>query len=153
MTRGLALALVLVAAPVAAQEGTPLRWQSHEAIPARLSDGFVAAQVGLAIRDAWNADNRKHAFGCLALENGLSLGVTELLKRTVHRERPDGSDHFSFPSGHTAMAMVNARPGWRYSLTVGAAWGRQAAGRHYLTDVLAGAGIGWLSSRVCRGDQ
>jgi membrane-associated phospholipid phosphatase len=149
MRRALVLVGLLAVAPVAAQEPTPLRWTSHEAIPQRISDGLVAAQVALAIRDAWRAPDRKHAVGCLALENGVSLGATTLLKYAIHRTRPNGDDDHSFPSGHTAMATVNGTPGWRYGLTVGVGWGRQAGGKHYATDVLAGAGLGWLSSRIC----
>lgn len=146
----LALALVvLLAAPCAAQEPTPLRWSSHEAVPLRITDALVGIQIGLAARDAWRAPDRSHAFGCLALENGVSLGATELLKRVTHRTRPNGEDDRSFPSGHTALATVNGAPGWRYGLTVGVGWGRQAGGKHYATDVLAGAGIGWAASRIC----
>lgn len=137
---------------MAQAEPTPLQWPSHPSVAARVSDGLVALQAGLAVRDAWQAPDRKHALGCLALENGLAIGATELLKRVFNRERPDGSDHFSMPSGHTALATVNGRAGWRYGLTVGVGWGRQAAGKHYATDVLAGAGIGALASRVCQGD-
>lgn len=143
------LCVALCAAPVAAGEPTPLRWASHAAVPARVSDGLVAAQIGLAAVDAWRADDRRHALGCLALRNGLAIGATELLKRALHRTRPDASDNLSFPSGHTALATVNGAAGWRYGLTVGVGWGRQAAGRHYATDVLAGAGIGWLAQHAC----
>lgn len=147
-TRVLAIVLML-AAPAAAEEPTPLRWASHEAIPARISDGMAAAQVVLAVVDAARADDRRHAFGCLALRNGIAIGAAELLKHVVHRTRPDESDRQSFPSGHTALATANGASGWRYGLTVGVGWGRQAAGRHYASDVLAGLGIGLLAQHAC----
>lgn len=143
-----ALLLVLLVPTLAAAEPTPLRLTGHERIPARLSDGLVAAQIGLAVKDAWQAPDRRHALGCLALENGLALGATEFLKRVVHRTRPDGSDQLSFPSGHTALAAVNAR-GWRWSVTANVAIGRQMAGKHYLTDTLGGFALGAGLGRLC----
>jgi membrane-associated phospholipid phosphatase len=151
MNRIVALALLLLMpTPARAQEPTPFRWTTHEAIPARVSDGLAIGQITLATVDAWRAPERGHALRCLAARNAIGMGATELLKRVVHRGRPDGSDQLSFPSGHTMLATVNGRPGWRYGLTVGVGWGRMAAGRHYATDVLAGAGIGWLAQQVCR---
>ena len=32
----------------------------------------------------------------------------KLLKKSTHELRPDGSDYFSFPSGHTATAFMGA---------------------------------------------
>lgn len=72
--------------------------------------------------------------------------------------RPDGSSRNSFPSGHTATAFVGAellrREYWEVSPWIGVAGYAVAAGtgffrmynnRHWLTDVLSGAGIGILS--------
>lgn len=142
------LILLLVASPAAA-ESNPFRWPAHREIAGHISDGLVAGQLVLAVVDAARSDDKKHAFGCLAARNAISLGADELLKRLVHRDRPDHSDHYSFPSEHTWLAAVNAR-GWRYSLVVGVALGRMGADKHHLTDVAAGAGFGWLTQRVCR---
>jgi membrane-associated phospholipid phosphatase len=93
---------------------------------------------------------------------GATSGVTTLLKDVViHRRRPDGSDQHSFPSGHTATAavgdMLAARnleslplaPGERtagrlglFTLTMGTAWARIEAHKHFPSDVLAGAALG-----------
>ena len=93
---------------------------------------------------------------------GATSGVTTLLKDVVtHRTRPDGSDQQSFPSGHTATAavgdMLAARnleslpltPGERtamrvglFTLTMGTAWARVEAHKHFPSDVLAGAALG-----------
>jgi membrane-associated phospholipid phosphatase len=85
-----------------------------------------------------------------------SFGVTLGLKYTVDKERPDGSDNHSFPSGHSTVAFQTAqfiakRYGWRYGLPayVGAAYvgySRVEAKKHYTSDVLAGAAIGILGS-------
>ncbi len=90
---------------------------------------------------------------------GVLMGITvNTLKHTTRVERPDGSARNSFPSGHTAMAFVGAellrREYWDVSPWIGVAGYAVAAGtgffrmynnRHWLTDVLAGAGVGILS--------
>ncbi|HEY0299112.1 MAG TPA: hypothetical protein VGB84_07825, partial [Arachidicoccus sp.] len=38
----------------------------------------------------------------------LMLGVTYILKYSVREMRPDSSNHYSFPSGHTAQAFAAA---------------------------------------------
>ena len=91
-----------------------------------------------------------------ALSMGANLGATYVLKTVVGRERPDGSNSRSFPSGHTSVAFqgagfVHFRYGIRYALPLYAAAGfvgysRIEAGKHYLGDVLAGAALGVLSA-------
>jgi membrane-associated phospholipid phosphatase len=87
-------------------------------------------------------------------------GTTEVLKTATHVQRPDQSDYKSFPSGHTANAFMGAeflhqeyghRSVW-YSAagyTTATATGllRMTNNRHWLGDVIAGAGIGILSTR------
>jgi membrane-associated phospholipid phosphatase len=85
-----------------------------------------------------------------------SFAVTLGLKQTVDKERPDGSDNQSFPSGHATAAFQSAhyikkRYGWRYGLPayLGAAfvgYSRVHAKKHDNADVLAGAVIGIASS-------
>lgn len=76
-------------------------------------------------------------------------------------ERPDGSKCNSFPSGHTASAFAGAeilrREYWSVSPWIGVAGYAVAAGtgflrmynnRHWLTDVIAGAGFGMLCAQA-----
>ncbi len=82
--------------------------------------------------------------------------VTQGLKYTVHKDRPDDSDDHSFPSGHTsttfqAAAFLHKRYGltWGLPAYFGAAytgWTRVDSDKHYVEDVLAGAVIGTISS-------
>lgn len=89
-------------------------------------------------------------------EAGYSLGatylVTEGLKRTVRRERPDGSDHRSFPSNHTSLSFAAAatlqqRNGWDAGIPAHIAaafvgFARVKADKHHWEDVVVGAAIG-----------
>ncbi len=92
---------------------------------------------------------------------GVSGGMTLLLKNTVGRERPDGSDTKSFVSGHSSEAFtlmtlsnrnlavtpMNAalRAGLQATnvlLASGTAWARVEGGVHFPTDVLVGGALG-----------
>ncbi len=87
------------------------------------------------------------------------------IKYTASEIRPDGSTHNSWPSGHTATAFAGAtilhkeygltRSPW-YSIagyTVATATGvmRVLNNRHWISDVLSGAGIGILSTELAYG--
>ncbi len=87
--------------------------------------------------------------------------VVYTLKNTTHVPRPDNSTYNSFPSGHTAQAFVAATflhkeyghrsiwysiGGYATATTVGVM--RVMGNRHWLSDVLVGAGIGILSTEL-----
>lgn len=90
------------------------------------------------------------------------MGVTvNGLKTLTKVERPDGSSRNSFPSGHTATAFMGAEflrkeyqdvSPWigvaGYAVAAGTGFFRMYNNRHWLTDVLAGAGIGILSAKA-----
>lgn len=92
----------------------------------------------------------------------LIMGVTvNSLKYSVCKMRPNGDSHTSFPSGHTATAFLGAEflrmeykdtAPWigyaGYAVATGVGILRVYNNAHYLSDVLAGAGIGILSVRV-----
>lgn len=80
------------------------------------------------------------------------------LKYSIREPRPDNGTHNSFPSGHTATAFMGAE---LMRLEYGGVWGWMGYGvatciavsrlyndRHWLNDVLAGAGIGILSVQL-----
>lgn len=104
----------------------------------------------------------KHGYGDLTIIIGTAyalMGITvNTLKSTTRVMRPDNTSRNSFPSGHTATAFMGAellrREYWEVSPWIGVAGYAVAAGtgffrmynnRHWLTDVIAGAGVGILS--------
>ncbi|MFM9987647.1 phosphatase PAP2 family protein [Flavobacterium sp.] len=98
----------------------------------------------------------------IASTSYLIMGIAvNSLKKITHVERPDGSGFNSFPSGHTATAFMGAellyqeykeKSFWYgisgYVVASGTGAFRMYNNRHWLTDVVAGAGIGILSTKV-----
>lgn len=88
----------------------------------------------------------------LAESGATSIAAVYLLKHTVNKRRPDGSDNMAFPSNHAGVAFTSAlflhrRYGWKwgvpaYAVAAYVGWGRVYAKRHDVWDVLAGAAIG-----------
>jgi hypothetical protein len=83
------------------------------------------------------------------------------LKHIAKVERPDGSSNNSFPSGHTGTAFVGAEFMWQeykdksiwygisgYLVATGTGFFRMYNNKHWLTDVVMGAGIGILSTKA-----
>ncbi|HYM93481.1 MAG TPA: phosphatase PAP2 family protein [Chitinophagaceae bacterium] len=84
-----------------------------------------------------------------------------LLKKVAHQLRPDSSDYYSFPSGHTATAFAGAEflrqeykdvspwigyAGYGIATITGIL--RMYNNKHWLSDVITGAGFGILSTRA-----
>jgi PAP2 superfamily protein len=88
----------------------------------------------------------------------LSEILVEPLKFATQRNRPDGSDHHSFPSGHAAVTFATATVierhlGWRksllgYTIASYVAASRLHDNRHYLSDVVFGAAVGSIAGRT-----
>ena len=104
----------------------------------------------------------RHSLGrVMMLEGGsylLGAGWLNALKYGIGVERPDNSRFNSFPSGHTFVAFTGAEllrreygeeypwvavAGYAVAIAVGAM--RICNNRHWLGDVLAGAGLGIMS--------
>jgi undecaprenyl-diphosphatase len=100
------------------------------------------------------------------------LVITNVIKVAVGRDRPNvarlvAASGFSFPSGHTAasaavyaaIALVVGRrrsrrtkavlAGVAGGITVAVAMSRVLLGAHWLTDVIAGAALGWACFALC----
>jgi hypothetical protein len=88
----------------------------------------------------------------------ISEGITQLLKYTTQRERPDESNNHSFPSGHAADTFAFATAlerhlGWKgavpaYAIATYVAMSRLPANRHWLSDVVFGSTVGIIAGRT-----
>jgi hypothetical protein len=88
----------------------------------------------------------------------IDTAITGATKNIVGRERPNGADHRSFPSGHTSTSFTWATvlqrnygwtlgaPAYLAASYVGAT--RLEENTHHLTDIFAGAAIGYLVGRT-----
>lgn len=102
--------------------------------------------------------NFKERFLISATAHAAMLIMGYGTKYVIHEQRPDLSDKHSFPSGHVAIAFTgaellraeygNAYGIAGYALASGVALLRLYNNRHWLNDVLMGAGIGILSARI-----
>lgn len=107
----------------------------------------------------------KHNFKDRTILYGMSMlisnSATFSIKKFSHEQRPDGSDYYSFSSGHTANAFVAAEfmrqeykdvspwygiAGYAVAATTG--YLRMYNNRHWFSDVVAGAGIGIASTKL-----
>lgn len=91
----------------------------------------------------------------------IMMAAVTVIKNTTRTLRPDSSGYNSFPSGHTAQAFMAAallseEYGQRYKWVPYMAYGlassvgilRVMNNRHFVSDVLVGAGIGILSTKM-----
>lgn len=98
--------------------------------------------------------------GVYLLSNVILTATCQSIKRITKVQRPDGSSN-AFPSGHTAEAFASAEflsqeygsrsiayPISGYAAAVATAYYRMYNNKHWLSDVVAGAGIGFLSTRA-----
>ncbi len=113
----------------------------------------------------WAGIKAKHNFRDRTLvlaTSYLIMGATvQTMKTSFHIKRPDGSNSHSFPSGHTATAFVGAHilfeeykdvSPWigigGYTLATATGVMRVLNKKHWVSDVVAGAGIGILSAEL-----
>ncbi|MCW3465661.1 phosphatase PAP2 family protein [Chitinophaga nivalis] len=112
----------------------------------------------VGIHGKHNLRDRTMILGISAL---ITAGTIQGLKRITDEERPDGTNRMSFPSGHTATAFAAAeylRQEYRdvspwygiggYAVATATGALRIYNNRHWLSDVVAGAGIGILSTKA-----
>lgn len=118
---------------------------------------YSADLLGIKSKNHW-FDQTKN----LMLSTLLANATTSILKKEIFKQRPGESNHAnSFPSGHTTTAFatasvlyeefIDSSPTLAYSgyiFAVTTASLRMLNNKHYLSDVLAGAGIGILSTQL-----
>jgi membrane-associated phospholipid phosphatase len=118
----------------------------------------VVAYVGLGAVGVKCRHSFKERFAAGATAY-LAMGImVNAVKYSVKEKRPDSNARNSFPSGHTATVFMGAElmrleygtglAIGAYAVATGVAFLRLYNDRHWLNDVIAGAGIGILSARI-----
>ena len=123
-------------------------------VPAAMVYGYNLA----GIKGKHNFKERTIIYGTSQL---ISAAIVLPLKHLVKEERPDGSNHLSFPSGHTATAFSSAQFLFReyqdenfwvalsgYPVAIFTGIYRTLNDKHWVGDVIAGAGFGILSTEL-----
>lgn len=137
-------AAALLALPASPAYASAKGWQDASDVGVYT---LMTLSVGLPLveKDASGAFQAMGSFAATSL-------VTEGLKQTFPKTRPDASDRKSFPSGHTsrsfaaAASLMNRQgaavgvPAFMVAGFVGVA--RVKGDKHYWSDVIVGAGIG-----------
>ena len=123
-------------------------------LPAVMVYGYNLA----GIRGKHNFKERTIIYGTSQV---ISAAFVLPLKYLVKEERPDGTNHLSFPSGHTTTAFSSAHFLFReykdgnfwlslsgYPIAVFTGVYRTLNDKHWVGDVVAGAGFGILSTEL-----
>lgn len=121
----------------------------------------AVANLGLDFLGIRSKHNLRDRAIVLATSYAYVSVLAEGMKATFSVSRPDGSDYKSFPSGHTARAFVGAHLLFKeyyssspligisgYAVAVATGAMRIVNNRHWMSDVVAGAGIGLLSAEL-----
>lgn len=139
------------------------QWQPATFFRAGNVGGGLYAQTGGALAlyaiGRWTDAPALAALGSdLVRAQMLTQGTVQAAKFVSRRQRPDSSDQFSLPSGHTAGTFATAtvlhrRYGWKagvpaYAAGVYVAASRMAVNKHHLSDVLMGAAFGIAAGRT-----
>ena len=122
----------------------------------------VVTMLGLKIGGVQGRSSWPRMLVSDAITTSIMGATINTVKHTANVTRPDGSNNHSFPSGHTAMAFMAAtmlhkeygatRSPWYsiggYTVATATAVSRMLNNKHWLSDVMVGAGIGILSTEV-----
>ena len=118
----------------------------------------VASNVGLAFVGAKARHPFRERLVVSATGYVVMQSIVTVTKNVVDEKRPDSDAYNSFPSGHTAMAFVgaemirkeygNAWGAGAYVFASGIGFMRMYNDRHWLNDVIGGAGVGILAANI-----
>ncbi|MBR7029821.1 MAG: phosphatase PAP2 family protein [Prevotella sp.] len=121
-----------------------------------------AMTVGLKLGGYEGRSDWGRLLASAAMSYGIMAGLVNGIKYTASEMRPDGSSANSWPSGHTATSFVGAtmlhkeygltRSPWfsvaGYGVATATGVMRILNNRHWISDVLSGAGIGIMSTEL-----
>ncbi|MGZ3768655.1 MAG: phosphatase PAP2 family protein [Bdellovibrio sp.] len=136
------------------------RYGDHQLMPAwqsRIGDQYVSygGNILIAVGQLiWDRDNGINHTRALLF----TFAATHTLKYLILQERPDGSDHYAMPSGHTSTAFATATSltmayGWKvgvpaYAMATFTGLSRINDDRHWGSNVMAGALLGILIGKA-----
>ena len=151
--------------PIFGSQADAARWSNDlrsASVVAHLAT--VAFTPGGGSGEEWLL-NKAKGYGVQLFAATAAIETSSLLKNATDRERPDGSDNQSFPSGHVTTSAVYGRLaadnlGWMDlnrttrltlnggldALTIGTAWARIEAGAHFPSDTFVGMALGNFSA-------
>ena len=120
---------------------------------------LVGISSGVYFIGRWTDNKKVSHTGMDLLQSVLvAEAIVVPLKYATQRDRPDNSDHLSFPSGHSADTFAVATAlerhlGWKgavpgYIFASYVAISRMHDNRHYLSDVVFGSTVGIISGRT-----
>ena len=121
-----------------------------------------AMVVGLKLGGYEGRSDWPRLLASAAVSYGVMAGLVNGIKYSAKEMRPDGSTANSWPSGHTATAFVGASllhkeygltrsPWWSvagYGVATATGVMRVLNNRHWISDVMSGAGIGIMSTEL-----
>ena len=121
-----------------------------------------AMTVGLKLGGYEGRSDWPRLLASAAMSYGLMAALVNGIKYTAKEMRPDGSQANSWPSGHTATSFVGATllhkeygltrsPWWSvagYGVATATGVMRVLNNRHWISDVMSGAGIGIMSTEL-----
>ena len=121
-----------------------------------------AMTVGLKLGGYEGRSDWSRLLASAAMSYGIMAALVNGIKYTAKEMRPDGSQANSWPSGHTATSFVGAtllhkeygltRSPWfsvaGYGVATATGVMRVLNNRHWISDVMSGAGIGIMSTEL-----
>jgi len=121
-----------------------------------------AMVVGLKLGGYEGRSDWPRLLASAGMSYAIMAGFVNVIKNTAKEMRPDGSSANSWPSGHTATAFVGATllhkeygltrsPWWSvagYGVATATGVMRVLNNRHWISDVMSGAGLGILSTEL-----
>ena len=150
-----------------ADERTKNYFQGHRRVKEvgdigdKLGNGFVLAGItGALLATSYSGDNQKFRAMSFSLAQGFIMTETIVhsIKAASDRHRPNRENEHSFPSGHTSSLFTYATvishyyggkagiPAYSVATLVGLS--RIEKHKHYVSDVIAGAALGYLIGRT-----
>ena len=117
---------------------------------------YIADIVGIEAKSHWFDQTKNMAISML-----LTDAVTKLMKKSIYKVRPNGTNSDAFPSGHTSVAFATgsvlyeefkdtspilAYSGYGFSAATGVF--RLLNNKHWVSDVIMGAGLGIMITKL-----